>query len=62
MSSRLLRKLLGGREEIPVDAPAAETRNLPHRLADGSARSEHEQTELPEDMEESSADEGAARR
>lgn len=61
MSGRLLKKLLGGCEEIPVDAPTAEAENLSDSPEEGAAKSEHRQAELPKDMEEPSADEGKAR-
>jgi hypothetical protein len=61
LGGRLLKKLLGVREESPVDAPAAETENLSHSLEEGSAKSEHRQAEQTEDKEEHSADEGKAK-
>lgn len=61
MSGRLLKKLLGGREETPVDASKAEAENLSDRPEEGAAKSERRQAELTKDMEEPSADEGEAR-
>lgn len=59
ISGRLLKKLVRDQERSPVDAPTTETENLSDRLEGGRyAKSKHREAEQPEELEESSTDEG----